>query len=393
MLGWLGAAMSVPNLAITLLGGVISDRYDKRTILFLTSSGNMLLAGVLAALILAEAVEVWHILALAALSSVCNGFDWPTRVAIFPQLVGREAYPSAVALNSFIWQVMRMAIPAVAGFLVFISGVGVVLVVATAGYFLMCVTIIGIRVRPAVSARSDVSAGTQILEGVQFILRHDIFKFLLLLTFVGMFFVNSHVQLMPMFARLNLTDEVGLGFLLAAGGIGSMIGTLVIGGMRRDRDLTRTMLFSGVLTGITTVAFTVASLFELYYVALALQFFAAFVSSMFLITSMTAMQLSVPDELRGRVMGIHTMCYSLLPLGGLFLGGVTDVAGILVAILIGASVYVGSLTCLLAGKASLRHLRFESLRQIPFGVRQTSSQSAGASASMSHETPVPPKPQ
>lgn len=393
MLGWLGAAAAVPNLAITLFGGVISDRYDKRLILLVTAGGNMLLTGLLTILVVAQLVEVWHILLIAALSSVLNGFDWPTRVAIFPQLVDRDQFLSAVALNSFIWQVMRMAVPALAGFLLYYTNSGVVFGFATAGYLAMCLTMYALQMRPMDSASSEIGAVTQIIEGISFIFRHDIFKYLLALTFIGMFFCNSHAQLMPMFSDLNLRDEVGLGLLLTAGGLGSIVGTIVIGGNRHEHDLTRMMLSSGVLTAVTTVGFTLASMFAWFYVALVLQFAAAFFASLFLISSMTTMQLSVPDQLRGRVMGIHTMCYSLLPLGGLFLGSLTEFANVLTAVLSGSGIYLIALFIVLAGTSSMRDLRFATLRQIPFEESLSRSQSAAAKASMSQDTPVPPRPQ
>ena len=198
---------------------------------------------------------------------------------------------------------------------------------------------------------------------------------------------------MPMFADLNLRDEIGLGLLMTAGGIGSIVGTLVIGGNRHERNLTHMMLSSGILTAVTTVGFTIASLFAWFYVALALQFAAAFFASLFLISSMTTMQLSVPDQLRGRVMGIHTMCYSLLPLGGLFLGSLTEFVNVLTAVVSGSGIYFVALLLVFAGTASMRELRFATLRQIPFEESITRSQSAAASASMSHDTPVPPRPQ
>ena len=393
MLGWLGAAVSLPNLAITLFGGVIADRYDKRLILLATSGGNMILAGLLTVLVVAQLVEVWQVLAIAALSSILNGFDWPTRVAIFPQLVNRKAYLSAVALNSFIWQAMRLSVPAPAGFLLAYAGPGIVFGIVTGGYFVMCVTMFTLQLRPVVSAGTELGTVAQIGEGISFILRHDVFKYLLLLTFVAMFFCNSHAQLMPMFASLNLSDEVGLGMLMTAGGLGSIVGTVVIGGNRRDRNLSRIMLWSGVLTGITTVGFTIVSLLAWFYSALFMQFIAAFFSALFLITSMTTLQLSVPDQLRGRVMGIHTMCYSLLPLGALFLGSLTELTNVFVAVSIGSSIYVLLLVASLIGKASLRKLQFATLRKIPLEIAGSGSQSAAASASMSHDTPVPPKPQ
>ena len=393
MLGWLGAAAALPNLAITLFGGVISDRYDKRVILLTTSGGNMLLIGLLTVLVLADVVEVWHVLLIAALSSILNGFDWPTRVAIFPQLVDRDQFLSAVALNSFVWQVMRMAIPAPAGFLLYFTGSGVIFGLATGGYLAMCLTMYALQLRPVVSASSEIGAVTQIVEGISFIFRHDIFKYLLALTFIGMFFCNSHAQLMPLFADLNLRDEVGLGLLMTAGGIGSIVGTMVVGGNRHDRNLTNMMLSSGILTAVTTIGFTVASIFAWFSFALVLQFAAAFFASLFLISSMTSMQLSVPDQLRGRVMGIHTMCYSLLPLGGLFLGSLTEFTNVLSAVVSGSGIYVVALVVVFGGFASMHNLRFATLRQIPFEESRSRSQSAGASASMSQDTPVPPKPQ
>ncbi len=393
MLGLLGAAAAVPNLLMTLFGGVIADRYDKKWILFTTSAGNLTMAGLQVALVLINAIEVWHILAIAAFSSLLNGVDWPTRVAIFPQLVEPEEYLSAVALNSFIWQVMRMAIPALAGFLIFYTDVDAVFGVATCGYLVMCLTMMGLKMRPVASASIDIAATTQIAEGITFILKHDVFKYLLALTFVGMFFCNSHTQLMPMYADLNLRDEVGLGWLLTAGGVGSIVGTVLIGGHRRDNDLTRIMLISGTLTGIATVCFALATTMVWFYVALSLQFFAAFFSAIFLITSMTTMQLSVPDQLRGRVMGIHTMCYSLLPLGGLFLGSLTEWTSALLAVSIGSGIYVAALLSILIGKSSLRRLRFANLRPIAVIDEIGNRQSDDTSASISHDIPVPPKPQ
>lgn len=363
MLGWLGAAAAVPNLVITLFGGVVADRYDRRKILQITSTGNMLSTALLTLLVMFDVVEVWHILVIAAISSTLNGFDWPTRVAIFPQLVNRPAYLSAVALNSFTWQVTRMAMPAVAGFLLFFAGVGIVFGVAAIGYLGMCLVLSTLKMHHVAQASTQTHALAQIAEGIVFIFKNDIFKYLLMLTFVGMFFCNSHSQLMPMFAAMNLTDEVGLGLLLTSGGIGSLIGTLVIGVSTSDRNLSHTMVYSGFLTGITTIAFALVSAQAWFIAALILQFTAAFFGALFLITSITALQLSVPDQLRGRVMGVHTMGYSLLPLGGLFLGSITEFTNAVMAITTGSLIYIVLLLSVLLGLAGMRELKYANLSQ------------------------------
>jgi MFS family permease len=85
-LGVLGAAAALPNILMTLAGGVIADRFDKRRILMCTSLFTMLLA-LLAWLDLTGQVAVWHVLAIAALFSLTTGLDWPVRVSLYPELV------------------------------------------------------------------------------------------------------------------------------------------------------------------------------------------------------------------------------------------------------------------------------------------------------------------
>ena len=113
-LGLLGAAAALPNILMTLAGGVIADRFDKRRILMCTSLATTLLLATLAWLDATDRVAVWHVLTVAALVSLITGLDWPVRVSLYPQLIERSAFMSAVALNSFIWQATRMAVPAAA---------------------------------------------------------------------------------------------------------------------------------------------------------------------------------------------------------------------------------------------------------------------------------------
>jgi MFS family permease len=102
-LGVLGAAASLPNILVTLLGGVIADRFDRRRILLATSLVTAALLATLALLDFSGLVSVWHVLLIAGLVSLVSGLDWPARASIFPLLLDRHAYLSGVALNAFIW--------------------------------------------------------------------------------------------------------------------------------------------------------------------------------------------------------------------------------------------------------------------------------------------------
>ena len=337
-LGYLGAAAALPNIMMILIGGVIADRFDKRIILMWTSGIGCALLVVLAWLDLTERVAVWHVLTVAALFSLTMGLDWPVRVSIFPQLIERSALMSAVALNSFVWQVTRMAMPAAGGLIIATSDTWVIFVLGALGFAIMFAVISGIHV--TVAEHSGHSALRQVRDGLQYIITTALFRWLLAMTFIGMFFSASYVQILPVFADMLGAGETGYGYLLSAGGVGSVVGTLAMGGAQNHRRLGQLLLGSAALSGLALLLFAVASNAGIYAGALLMAFASAAFASVFLVGSMTAMQLTVPDELRGRVMGFHTIGFSLTPLGGLLLGGLTEWVGAPSAVVIGNGIYL-----------------------------------------------------
>ena len=338
-LGVLGAAAALPNIAMTLLGGVIADRFDKRIIMMCTSLTTTLLLALLAWLDYSGVVAVWHVLSITALISLVSGLDWPARVSIYPQLVARSAFMSAVALNAFIWQSTRMAMPALGGLIIFAtSDTWPVFALGAVGFFVMFAVIAGLRVAPPDTA--DQSPLEQLHEGIRFIWTQELFRWLLGITFIGMFFSQSYVQILPVFVDLLGSDETGFGYLLSAGGVGSVVGTLLIGGVQKHRNLGGIMLGGAALSIACLLGFAAAARLGAFYPALGFVFLSATFASVFMITSMTVLQLTVPDSLRGRVMGIHTMGYSLVPLGGLFLGAIAESIGASLAVVVGSSIYL-----------------------------------------------------
>ena len=353
-LGVLGAAASVPNILMTLFGGVIADRFDKRQILRLTSAAITLLLLVLTLLDYSGLVQVWHVITIAALFSLITGLDWPARAAIFPLLVERYAFMSAVALNSFIWQATRMAIPALGGVLMYVADTWLIFALATGGFFVMFLVISGLHVKiPEATHHSPLQ---QLLQGVSFIWHNSLFKWLLGLTFLSMFLSQSYVQILPVFVGNMGMAEQAYGYLLSAGGIGSIIGTLLAGGWSGDKPIGHYMFAGTALSVVALLGFVWAASAGYFSAALLFVFLAAVCSSVYMIVSMTILQARVPDDLRGRVMGIYTIGYSLIPLGGLFLGSVAEQVGAGRAVLYASSVYLLIALAVWAGKASLRSL-------------------------------------
>lgn len=360
-LGYLGAAASIPTIAMTLFGGVLADRLDKRLVLMATSLSVGLLLLVLTILDYSEVVAVWHVLLIAGLIAFVSGFDWPTRQSIFPLLIDQNDMMSAVALNSIIWQSCRMLMPAFGGVLIAVADTWVVFLLCAMGFFTMFLVVSGLRISIPVKPRLVGSTLRQISEGVRFIAGNHVFTILIPLSYAGMFFGTSYMQLMPAFSDLLQTDGTGYGYLISATGIGSVLGTILVGSFQHSRRLGVIMLVSCALAATLIYVFAIVTAFArdlpgAYLIALTSVFAISVCSSVFMITSLTVLQLEVPDEIRGRVMGIHGITYSMIPLGGLLAGAIATVSSAPVAISVGGTVYLAIVLWIAVFRPKIRQI-------------------------------------
>ena len=330
-LGFLGAASSIPTIAVALAGGVIADRVDRRRMLIATSSTIAALLAVLAVLDGSGVVAVWHVLVIAGAIALVAGLDFPSRQAFFPSLIPREHMMSAVALNSMLWQGSRIVLPGIGGVLIALTDTWAVFAAGALGFIAMARVMASIAPTPAVDVPLAVGhSGRQFVDGIRFIASHRLFWVLILLTYAATFFGISYIQLMPAFARLLGVGETGYGILLSATGIGAIAGNLIIAPLQRSPRLGRLLLAALMGGAAAIVAFTLCVALLPgrpvgYLLALGCGMLVAMCMSMSFVTSMTQLQLAVPEALRGRVMGIYSICFSLVPLGGL-LGGVVAAA-------------------------------------------------------------------
>ena len=360
-LGFLGAASSIPTIVASLAGGVVADRVDRRRMLIATSLIIASLLALLAALDGSGTVAVWHVLVIAGTIAFIIGFDLPARMAFFPSLIGRDHMMSAVALNAMLWQGTRMFLPGLGGIIIALSDTWVVFALGAAGFATMSGVMASFapaEEKPGPAAPS----GREFLDGLRFIAAERLFLTLILLTYATTFFGISYVQLMPAFARMLGVDETGFGLILSATGVGSVTGTLIVATLQRSPRLGRLMLASLGGAALWFLAFTACVAFLSghpagYPLALACSVLAAMCTSMFLVSSMTVMQLAVPDRLRGRVMGIHGICFSLIPLGGLLGGAVATAASPPAAAALNAALLGAIVVLVAATQPSVRRLR------------------------------------
>jgi predicted MFS family arabinose efflux permease len=358
-LGTVTTLQFLPITVFTLFGGAFADRFPKRRVLMFLQALAMLQALALGLLVLTGTVQLWHVYALALWLGTVNAFDGPVRQSFGVELVGREHLVNAVALNSSIFNLARIAGPAVAGMAIATVGMSTAFLLNAASF----VAVLGAYavMRPAqfhAVPRRQTNGNVlhQVREGIQYSARTPQIAFLfILLAFIGTFGYNFTV-LIPLVAEFLL--EVGpkqFGLLTSAMGAGSLIAALTMaatGRLSRRNLVIAAICFVLILGAI--------ALSKSYYLTAALLVLLGAASVLFSTTINTTLQILVPDELRGRVMSIFFLLFAgSTPLGGYITGalaeriGVTDTLLILCGIC--ATGIIVGLAYLYLGDAGRRH--------------------------------------
>lgn len=349
-LGLVGAANAGPAFILTFVGGVYADRVDRRKMILGSQLILTGLAAVLAVLNFRDALELWHILVIAGLSGAVSAFDLPARQAFYPSLVDRRALTSAVALNASVWQAMRVAAPAAAGFLIAWSSTSTVFVLGAIGFGIMASVLLAIRSRPkpereesAEPAGKSKNAAEQMAEGFAYVRKKPEFRFLIGMVMFSSFFGGGYLMLMPIFA-VDILDvgARGQGVLLAASGVGSLSVTLWIATRGRLKGSGTLVVSGAALSGLSIAGFAISARYVgSYPLAIGLMFTTGLFTSMYMISIMSALQAMVPDQLRGRIMALYGISWSVMLLGGAQTGLIANYIGAPAAVTIGGLLVTG----------------------------------------------------
>jgi len=323
-LGILGAATAGPTILITVFGGVLADRVDRRKLLAAMQIVLAVMLGLLATLVATGVVEIWHVYTIAVVNGLATGLDWPTRTAIFATLIeDRRDMMSAVAMDTVPWQGARIIFPTFSGLLIAAFGTAIIFYIAATGFVLMFIALMTVHM-PALPQRTIRNPLREFFDGVDYIRNSRLFAVLIPLTFANMFFGMTYIHLMPAYVDDFGRGTSEIGFMLTAVGIGSFAGTFVVGRFQGATYL------GWVILGACFIFSMIVLLFALapdYFLAMGLAIIAGVFNSIFMISTMTAMQIKVPEVLRGRVMGIYSVSFSLIPMGGLLGGAIAEFSG------------------------------------------------------------------
>ncbi|MFN3307727.1 MAG: MFS transporter [Anaerolineales bacterium] len=318
-LGYVGFAAGVPTWLFTLYGGLIADRVPRRTLLILTQSFMMMLAGILAFLTFAGSVQAWHIILLAFLLGTVNAFDAPARLAFILELVPREDLTNAVALNSTMFNAATAVGPAVAGMAYAAFGPAWCFTINALSFIAVILALMRMQLKSPPIKAARGRAMEDIRQGFHFVRSDPIVRTLVMylaaVSFLGMGFVT----LMPAWAVKVLGGGATTnGWLQSARGIGALCGALLTAALSqralRGKLITiGTFAFPLALFGFALIRWLPLSLAALVVIGLSLMIYMNNSNSM--------VQTQTPDELRGRVLSIYSLSFfGLMPLGALFAG-------------------------------------------------------------------------
>ena len=326
-LGVIGALQFGPILLFSFLSGAISDRVRKRRLLLGTQAALMLQAFTLAALVGSGHVQFWHVAVLAALYGLATTLDMPSRQSYIAHLVPRGDLMNAIALNSAVFNGARVVGPAVAGLLVARYGTAAAFLMNGASFIAVLAALAAIRTEGAPSPRRGVGLRAEIAEGVRYAAGTPRVALVMsLLVVVSLFVVNMNV-LVPLIARDVLHEGAhGFGLLMAALGVGAVAGALAVAALSVGRPPLGMVVGPAMAAAALLLLLSTARHFGPTAAVLVALGFAQIV---FMTSCNTTVQIAVPDELRGRVMGLYALVFAgMTPIGALIMGTVAEHWGV-----------------------------------------------------------------
>lgn len=325
-LGWVGSGWSVSTLLLSLYGGAVADRVEKRDLLIWARLGMILNTLAIALLITIGAIQIWHLVISSFFSGVLFSFMMPAGQAIVSEMVDREALLNAVSLNSVGMGLMGVVSASLAGYLVEVVGVEGAYYAMAAFYLL---ALFSLTKLPRTGRRGDpprTSVWTDLWEGVRYIGSQSVLMTLLSVVFVRVLFGMPYRTFMPKFAQEVMgMDASGLGMLMAAPGLGGLASSLVTASLGDFQGKGKLLLASGVIMGgsIFLFANTSSLVIVLFFLCL-----VGAASNACMVANNTLLQANSHGRLRGRVMSVYMMMWGLTPLGTVPAGALADRMGV-----------------------------------------------------------------
>ncbi|WP_024875211.1 MFS transporter [Saccharomonospora piscinae] len=326
-LGVAVALQFLPTLLLSLWAGVLADRVDKRRLLIGIQTGVASQALVLGVLVLTGVAALWQVYALCVVLGTLSALEVPTRQAFVAEMVGRDQAANAVALNSSIFNLARIAGPAIAGFAIVLVGTGWLFVANAASTVAVIAGLALMNPAELFRAPSVGRGKGQLRDGLRYVRgRPDLMTVMVLVFFVSTFGITFFTSLAVIAANVFGTEADGYGLLSTMLAVGTFTGALAAArrGSRGGPTL-RLLVVSAAALGLCELAGAFLPTYLLFGLGLVPLGFATIT---FLNTANALVQTTVSPQLRGRVMGLYVLVLmGGNPVGGLLTGWLADTFG------------------------------------------------------------------
>jgi MFS family permease len=329
-LGLVLLSVGIPRILFSLVGGALADRMPKRDLLLITMAGLVIGPVVTGILVQTGVITIWELIAIGVFQGTLFTFSLPVRQAFIPELVGQERLANAISLNSAGMTATRVIGPAIGGLLISVPWVGIsgtFYLVGVAYLWLLWFTA-RISKRGMPLNRRRRSMGADIRAGLGYIRRQHALLILLTLGFIPVALGMPYQSLMPVFAVSVLhSGATGLGFLLAASGVGAVLGTLLVATLSDSPHKATLQLVMGLVFGVSLVAFAFVAAWGSFIFALATLVVAGLSGDAYLALNSTLIMTHTDAALYGRVQSVYFLTQSVRPLAVLPLGAIVDAIG------------------------------------------------------------------
>ena len=354
-LGLVIAIYGAPNLALLMFGGIFADRVDRRWMLFYSQTVVAALIFGIATLTLYQLISIWHIYGIAFILGTIQGVNMPARMAIVPDLVGKNDILNATSLNMAVFNTGRIMGPSLAGWIIQHVGMGHALYFNAICYALGCVCLLMMSGVESRSQNKDANMLRDFWAGIRYVASTPIAFTMVGMSFAFGFFGAAYVQVLPAFGKevLRLNAD-GAGFLLTVAGIGSLAGNIYLASLGNTKNKNWLLLGMIILFGVSLFFFALS---PIYIVSLVLLFFTGVGFTGFISMGTAILQISTPPELRGRMMSLWLIGAAVHYIGAWPLGTVGEYYGWPMSLGGGALLMLGLVMWLGVFRPTLRRLR------------------------------------
>ncbi len=326
LVGLVLAAQFMPVLLGSQFGGVVADRYRKRSVLLVTQALFMIPSFALYLVSAGGHAEYWMLVVAALATGTINLFDVPSRQAFVIEMVGKQDLMNAIALNSSVFNGAAVIGPAIAGLVIGAFGVPLCFLANAVSYLAAIIALLLMRDLPAlVREREQQPWLTRIAQGASYARREPVVGTLLVVVAVFSLFAMNRLTLIPLFADevLHVGAE-GFGFLMGSMGLGALAGALTLAFNPSASD-PRRQFWMAMIWVIALLAFSFSRVFVISLIAL---FVAGYAQLTFVATANNRIQTITPDHLHGRVMALYAQALiGVGPIGSTQAGALATLFG------------------------------------------------------------------